>query len=411
MSKSRFKTDRQVAAFSPLPGQKRTDYYHAAENGFICRVSTSSKTWMVSHTVEVKGIKKRRKATIGHYPDVTLADALVRAREIKSDGRSKGVDLVGVAEARKTAPTMSDLFDHYFDIYVTKRRKAVSSIKEDKRQWETLKDKIGDLKAQDITRKDLIDLHSTITKKGSPIMANRTLTLISTVFNAALDAEMVINTPCTRLKSIMNVETNRERFLSDDEIKTLWEAMDNEAANMRDILRLILLTAQRPGEIAAMEVSEIDQGTRIWTIPGGKAKNKQAHQVPLSEQGWAIIEPRLGNEQWIFQSNYGRGGKGKTHTKSTKDVRRRLMVATGINGWTAHDLRRTARTIMAREKVPPHIAERVINHKLGRMEAVYDQHGYTNEKAAALNKLAHAIGRIIGVENKKAKVIKIRRIA
>ncbi len=407
MTKKKFSTDREIKSLQPLAGKRQTDYYHRTQAGFGLRVSTSgTKSWFQLYHINEYGKRKRRKVTVGTYPNLSLADARKEATK-QVAAILDGADPAAEKKAANAAPTVSDLFDYYFEIYVVKKGKAASSIKEDRRQWETLKDKIGHVKAHDVRRKDLIEIHTEITQKGSPVMANRTLTLISTCFAAAIDAEMIDATPCTRLKSIMNTERARERVLNDDEIKLIWEATANEKDNMRDIIRLTLITAQRPGEVAAMEESAIDQENHIWTIPGNKTKNGQTHQVPLSAQAWQIIEPRLKDEQWLFPSRHGRGGGGKTHTKSTKDARRRLKKATGVEGWTTHDLRRTARTLMAREKVPPHIAERVLNHKLGKMQAVYDQYGYLEEKTSALNKLADAIDKIIGVKREPAKIYNI----
>ncbi len=122
--------------------------------------------------------------------------------------------------------------------------------------------------------------------------------------------------------------------------------------------------------------------------------------VPLPEMAWRIIEPRLANPKWIFPSFHKAtrvGAKSDGHSKSTKDARRRMRKVTGIDNWTAHDLRRTCRTIMAREGVPPHIAEQVLGHAQSGIEGVYDQHTYIYENRQALEKVETAIQKLLVV--------------
>jgi integrase len=73
----------------------------------------------------------------------------------------------------------------------------------------------------------------------------------------------------------------------------------------------------------------------------------------------------------------------------------KLDAASGISGFTLHDLRRTARSLLSRAAVRPDVAERVLGHTIGGVAGVYDRHGYDNEKADALAKLAALIESII----------------
>ena len=232
MNKIKFTTDRQIAALKPLNGQKRTDYYHATESGFVCRVSATSKIWMVSHTVEIKGCRKRRKATIGLYPDVSLADALEKAREIKSDGRSKGVDLVGDSNARKGAPTVTELMKFYF---VNTAMAAKSRAESERISNKDIIPTIGHMKAIDLTRPDVKALHKSIVDRGAKVAANRTVELLRRAYNCAFEEELIDHNPYPNLKKIKASEAARDRILKDSEVKTLWAAMDSENSNMRDI--------------------------------------------------------------------------------------------------------------------------------------------------------------------------------
>ena len=426
--KTRFFTDRQVAALKPIEGQTRTDYYHASESGFICRVSEKSKTWMVSHVVKKDGQARRRKAVLGLYPDLSLALALEKAQEIKSDARSKGSDIVASRQAQKTAATIQDVMDLYFKETPLAAKGMANSIRMSEKD---IIPALGKMKAMDLRRIDVKRLHTSIVERGAEVTANRTVELLRRAYNCAHEEELIDINPFPALKKIKAPEASRERILTDTEIKTLWDAMDQTIERklvrnkkkytyqariiseaMRDILRLLLLTGQRTTDVMTIQVGHIDKDRKEWTVPAPpRGKNRNPNVLPLSPLAWEILEPRLDNEQWVFPSKYNSTrvhSKNTGHIHSTKDARRRLREETGIEGWTGHDFRRTCRTIMSREKVKPHIAERVLGHVQGGVEGIYDRYAYLQEKAEALQKIDKAIRKIIGLDQNNVKVVKLR---
>jgi integrase len=138
--------------------------------------------------------------------------------------------------------------------------------------------------------------------------------------------------------------------------------------------------------------------------------NGVTHIVPLSEQVLAILRGRDRKTEWVFPSAYNqtKGAAVTGHAKATKNARWKAQRGSGITGWTAHDLRRTARTIMSRLSIKHHIRERVLNHSQGGIVGVYDQHDYLQEKTDAMNKLGREIYRIIGIGTEKAKITKLQ---
>jgi integrase len=372
------------------PQEKVVEYFDTALPGFGIRVRpTGAKIWFVVYRSPLDG--KVKRYNLGKYPrPYSLKDAREEAKQKLGD-----ISSGGDPHKVKLALAQSDIFEGLFNNYMKHHaipNKRESSVKEDQRIFDTYLQDIKDRKAGTITRRDIIELHRSISDHA-PVMANRIIALVSTVFSKGIEHELIDATPCTRIKSILAKEQHRERVLSDTELKTLWPAFDTMRANQRDVLKLILLTAQRPGEVMAMRADELDLDAGTWLIPGSKTKNKQPHLVPLTPQALAIIRPRLTESPWVFPSSYNKTAAG--HTSSTKKSRNKLAEATGVKDWTAHDLRRTARTLMARFRVKPHIAEKVMNHSEGRMVRVYDQFDYLDEKRDALGKLADGIDKIL----------------
>ena len=405
MAKNNFSTDRQVATLSPLPGQKQTEYHHKSEAGLILRVGLKKKSWAIKYTLD----GRRKKYTLPQdYPNIGLADAIKECKRIRSEA-DKGKDPLGKKQSWKEAPTVCVLMEFYFE---NNEMAAKSRTEGERINKKDILPIIGDMKATELTRVAVKSLHKGIADRGAKVAANRTVELLRRAYNCAFEEELITHNPFPNLKKIKASEAPRERILKDSEIKILWEALEAESPNMRDVLRLLLLLGQRSTETMSMAVCDIDQETKEWTVPAIRTKNGKPNVLPLPPLAWGIIEPRLNNEKWIFPSAYNttrKVSRGDGHTKSTNDARRRLRAATGIDGWTGHDLRRTCRTIMAREGVLPHIAEQVLGHIQGGVEAIYDQHSYLKEKRAALEKVSNSIGKVLGIPREQAKIIKIER--
>ena len=386
-SRKRFSTDREVASLSPLPGQKQTEFFHRYKPGLILRVGLQRKVWVIVYTVD----GKRRKYTLKKgYPDLGLAEAVKIYNEIKVKSVN-GDDPLGDRIRQKTAPTIEEVMDHYFAETSMAPRTRSESLRISNKDILPV---LGRKKAIELTRQDVKALHRGIVARGAAVAANRTVELLRRAFNCAYSEELIDTNPFPDLKKIQWVESPRDRNLKDAEIRAIWTALDQESPNMRDILRLLLLLGQRSMETMSMAVDDIDPARREWTIPAVRTKTGKVNVVPLPDLAWSIMEPRLANPRWVFPSvhNVTRvGARGDGHSKSTKDARRRLGKATGFDNWTAHDLRRTCRTIMAREGVPPHVAEQVLGHVQSGIEGVYDQHTYIHEKRQALAKVESVI--------------------
>lgn len=388
------------------PAARSVEYFDTGrekgDGALGIRVSPKNKrTWFVMYKLH----GKIQRYTLGIYPDLSLKEARKAATNTMASVNA-GHDPQGEKVEYRQSETFSDLWRAYLE-HPDTRKKAASTMLEEHRKYEKiLKPAFGDVKVVDITRKDLNRVIKSVAAT-SPVSANRLFALLSVMFNRiALDEEWIQSNPMPR-KRPLKEETPRDRVLSKNEIKLLWPAFDSAAPNMRDIFKIILLSGQRPNEVASLEWSEVDFDSLIWTIPRDKTKSKkQAHSVPLSPQMAAILEKRRGNgSKYVFPSNHGRKAG---HTKHTHKARRKLIKDLEMEKWGAHDLRRTARDIMAQLKVPPYVGERVIGHAVGKMEKTYTVHDYADEKRVALYKLGREIDRIIG-QKEPTKIVPLRK--
>lgn len=191
----------------------------------------------------------------------------------------------------------------------------------------------------------------------------------------------------------------RERVLNDAEVNALWNCLPKALARSKHcqrIIKLCLVTGQRVGEVAGMRRDELDFETRTWILPGARTKNGHPHAVPLSELALSIIMQALksaGSSPFVFPADAG-ALPAMAVARTVLRAQERL----GIAQWSAHDLRRTAITNMARLGIPPIVLGHVANHrtttKAGVTLGVYAHHDYASEKRHALDLWARRLAEI-----------------
>jgi len=243
--------------------------------------------------------------------------------------------------------------------------------------------------------------------EAGPVQADRVRAYLRKALSwyAERDDDFNLNAAFVRVGARANPkERARTRVLSDDDLRILWPLL-SEAGTFGVLLKTLLLTAQRRDEVANMTWTEI--GTDgIWTIPAERYKTKRANHVPLSNAARTLIkaQPRIDGCDYIFPSSiktpFSGFGKSKTRLDKAALLSKQKLAKEGaevqsIPGWTLHDLRRTAKTLMVRAGVRPDISERVLGHVIGGVEGTYDRHSYADEKRDALEKLAAMIERIL----------------
>jgi integrase len=163
------------------------------------------------------------------------------------------------------------------------------------------------------------------------------------------------------------------------------------------------LTATRRGETADMSVTELDG--ELWTIPAARYKTKRDHVIPLSAQALDLIRKSAPakpakNAPFVFSTTDGAisfsgFSKAKTALDKTLEELREREGRPSMANWTLHDLRRTARTLLARAGIRDDIAERCLGHVIKGVEKIYNRHAYLDEKRRAFEALATLVTRIL----------------
>ncbi|MGE3847757.1 MAG: tyrosine-type recombinase/integrase [Gammaproteobacteria bacterium] len=388
-------TDKQLQSLKR--SAKRYEVLEEGRTGLRIRVSPSgAKTFVFVYRYD----GRLRRLTLHAYEENT--HALARAREAVVAARAQmrdGIDPATAKQAAATvvtaAPTVGLLADTYIERHAKPRKR---SWEEDKRLLD--KDVLPLWKsrpAASITRAEVNTLLDTIVDRGSPVAANRTLAVVRKMFNFGVQRGLVAANPCLGVVP-PGKERSRERVLSEAEIKQLWGALDQTPMTLqvRTILRLALVTAQRKGEVSRAEWSEFDLDTGWWTIPPKKAKNGLAHRVPLSPLALTFLKamPRVEGSPYVFPSRL----EGRSvNDDSVDNAMREHAKVLGVTDVTPHDLRRTAASHMASMGIPRLVLSKILNHADGSVTAVYDRHSYDDEKRQALLTWAAKLGALLGL--------------
>jgi integrase len=402
-------TDRFCMHAKAAEGQLQTDYFDASRKGLALRVTKDgTRTWTYLFTLA----GRRVRMTFGTYPATGLAKAHTLA-----DGAKAALE-----EGRdpRTALAKPETLKAVCEEWCEREGNSLRTGKDRKATLERLVyPTLGDRPARDIRRSDIVRLLDRIEDESGPVMADQTLAFIRKVFNWYASRDDDFRSPIVRgMARTKPKSRSRKRILADDEIRDVWAALDS-APDLPTcypaFVKSLLLCATRRNESANMNSSEIDGD--LWTIPADRYKTKLDHVVPLTALAKALIGGKpsgfKGNSWFIFSTTGGTlPFSGFSKAKKALDAEiANLRKASGRDAmprWTLHDLRRTARSLMSRAKVPTDYAERVLGHVIGGVRETYDRYEYLKEKREALKTLAGLVAQIIA---RRPRTLTLQRVA
>jgi len=381
--------DTSIRSLKP-PARGRVDYFDDATPGLSLRVTSNDvRTWTVFYR-DKNGRQKR--LTLGRYPSVKLVDARELARETQRKV-AHGGDPVVEKRAARDVLTFGDLAKEYIETYAKPNKR---SWQEDERQLGTsLLPKWKTRPAAEISAEDLLAVLNAKVKDGAPVAANRLRALVSRIFTFGAEQRHISPTanPVIGVKKPTK-ETTRDRVLTDEEIRRLWDACATQNPYVCAWFRLRLVTAQRGGELLQMRWQDIDSKSHFWTIPGAFVKNAHGHRVYLNETARKILQtvPRSDNAVWVFPKSF-MGDYKHVGRRLAQSTRANIVAEPKANGKErdradirGHDLRRTAASLMASGGVPRFVISRILNHSEEKdITSVYDRYSYDAEKRAAMD--------------------------
>ncbi len=399
----------------PLPDKRREVPDGKIGGLYLVAQPSGAKSWALRYRID--GVPK--KLTIGPYPALDLATARKRAQEALGDVAG-GKDPAAIKRATKTAAkaereTQVDRVDRVVGLFIERHAKPKTR---DWRETERMltKEVVGrwsGRRLSQIARAHVNEMLDEIIDRGAPIHANRVFAQFRKMSRWAVSRGIVDRSPCEGMTA-PSPEARRERVLSDDEIRLVWQAFESIGWPFGPIGKLLLLTSARRDEVASMEWRELDMEACTWTLPAARTKNKRQHEIPLSDAAVEIVKalPRVEGKAGLVFSTTGKTAvSGFSRAKSAIDATilealQESAEAAGSAGeevkppprWTFHDLRRTVATNLQALGVRLEVTEAVLNHVSGSragIVGVYQRHEYATEKRQALDAWARRLDGIV----------------
>jgi integrase len=316
-------------------------YFDDTTPAFGIRVGKHRKTWIV-----MRGVSRTR-IRLGHYPAVSLSDARTAARKI----------LVG----EETAPaklTFEAGYERFKEAHLVHKKPRTQ------RDYKRIIDKhflphLRKTNLAKITSQRLAEITDPLL--GTPSEHAHALAVARTFFKwcARPPRRYIPHSPLEGLQ--LRTGKSRKRVLTDAELVKVWMAAEEQGYPHGTCVQLLILTGQRRGEIAALCRPWLDEREKTITLPEEVTKNGIEHCFPYGGMVGDLLKsvPDFEKITLLFPSRVSDERPISGWSKYKKQM------TDGVAHWTLHDLRRTFATGLARLKVPPHIVERLLNHKLG----------------------------------------------
>ena len=360
------------------------------------------KSYLAQYSIG--GIKRR--VPLGSCAAISLAAAREAVRAILGDvakGRDPAAERKEAArQASSQALTLEALLEQWRALKLADRRERYAA--EAVRALKHAFPKHLRAPAGDLDRAAILRVLDALARDGKPAMARSTAAYGRSCYQWAVKRGSLSANPFMGLSLAADVK--RERVLTNDELRAIWQATAGPGP-FNAIVHMLILTGQRRGEVAGMTWDELAPDLSAWTIPGVRTKNGVAHIVPLSPQARAILRvcPQLDESALVFPGLRG-PFSGFAKAKAALDR------ASGVKDWRLHDLRRTVATGLQRLGVRLEVTEAVLNHVSGSragIVGVYQRHDWAEEKRAALNAWGEHVDAIVEGREATGKVTAFRR--
>lgn len=351
---------------------------------------------------------KPRELTIGRYPDITLA----KARELATDARAKiqqGVDVAREKQKASMERAAAKSFRQLATDYMEKKFPdlAANTIKQRRHHIDDIiVPKLGGLAARDVTTSDVVALIETVGQRSQSV-AELVFTAMSEIFKHAVARHAVTANPCAGISvsAICGkpVPKRQRLMLTAEELRAILPALPTIGDQNALTVKILLATCTRIGELARAEWAHLNFDRAEWFIPDVNSKTGKSFTVPLTSAvvGWfRELQTFSCGSPFVLPARQSRrknnhGGEIHFEQRALNSMLHKLCdkleqaheeneIAIKVRRFTPHDLRSTARSHLAALGVHVIVAERCLNHSLGGLIAVYDQHDYMTERRAAL---------------------------
>lgn len=387
----------------PPRGRERVEIGDGRVRGLGLRATSRGvKTFTFVYRSPLTG--RQRRATLNHWPqdpgahEKALAEARQRALSLQAQVVA-GLDPLE-PEVEHPAPdmTVAELLDLYLRVEARPSIKTAGQVERTLRRH--LLPRLGARPLRSVARRDLHALLDELVQRGRLGAAWNVRKYVTRLFYFALERDLLPASPAAhlRVRALQRPRADAGRDLSDEELRAVWAAIQEERSPWRECMTVLLLTGQRRTEIAELRWGEVDERERLVTLPPERYKTGVEHVVPLSAMAWEALAgaPRWDGCEHVFSLD-GRGPvRAFGRLKGRLDAAAARHLGRPLPRWrAAHDLRVTVRSRLAALGVPAEIGEAVLGHLPPRLHRVYQKHRYLAEKREALELWARHLREVV----------------
>ena len=327
--------------------------------GLQLRITSRGKrTWSLQYRFNGRMLK----TTIGEWPAVSVSDArkLADAERLKL---AQGVDpQTEKKNAKHKGLSFQSAWEMFDALYISEKKPKTAKEYRRSAQADILP-RFKHLALKDVTKADIVALIDSIHKRA-PVMANRTLALISKFYSWCLGKDYVERNLALGIPKVR--EQSRDRVLTLEELRTIYSAAKKLSAGNQLFVQLLLLTGQREAVIARLEANEIHENSLV--ISRERNKSGERINVPLSALAKQLID-ELGNHEGPYVVSTTDGAKP---VSGFSKLKQKLDELTGIQEhWTFHDIRGGIATYLEENGLDRAYTARILNHKDNSVTGIY----------------------------------------
>ncbi len=374
-------------------------YKVSDRDGLYVAVLTSGT---VSFRYDYRINGRRETLVIGQYgrDGISLAEAreeLIAAKKLLKAGQSPAAAKRDGIKKIRGAETFAVHTDSYMKhVILADSTRAMKQAVIDRDILPVL----GNKMMAEITTSMVRDLCDRIVERGGRATAVQAREIISSVYRHANDRGHGLFNPAADIKpSSIAIFKPRERTLTPEEIGLFFRTLDAIGAmgTMKMALKLVLITMVRKGEFTNATWDEIDFKKWTWTIPSDRMKGSRAHVIYLPKQAQDILvglQMCAGGSEYLVPGRYNiRKPLSNAALNSLIDRTVKIINEDGehIQGFTVHDMRRTASTLLHEAGYPSDWIEKALAHEQKGVRAVYNKAEYARQRAYMLQQWADMI--------------------
>ncbi|EFH9290285.1 tyrosine-type recombinase/integrase [Escherichia coli] len=382
-------------------------YKVSDRDGLYVAVLTSGT---VSFRYDYRINGRRETLVIGQYgrDGISLAEAreeLIAAKKLLKAGQSPAAAKRDGIKKIRGAETFAVHTDSYMKhVILADSTRAMKQAVIDRDILPVL----GNKMMAEITTSMVRDLCDRIVERGGRATAVQAREIISSVYRHANDRGHGLFNPAADIKpSSIAIFKPRERTLTPEEIGLFFRTLDAIGAmgTMKMALKLVLITMVRKGEFTNATWDEIDFKKWTWTIPSDRMKGSRAHVIYLPKQAQDILvglQMCAGGSEYLVPGRYNfRKPLSNAALNSLIDRTVKIINEDGehIQGFTVHDMRRTASTLLHEAGYPSDWIEKALAHEQKGVRAVYNKAEYARQRAYMLQQWADMIDSWINGEH------------